>query len=165
MKKIFKSFTVILLAIFILIQFFRPEKNLAHSSILSSNDINVKYHLPDSVEKILASSCYDCHSNNTQYPWYSKIQPIAWWLNDHIKDGKKELNFSDFASYSIRRQYKKMEETIDQVKEDEMPLSSYTFIHRYAILSKAQKLNLIDWANAVRDTIEAYYPADSLKSK
>ena len=58
-----------------------------------------------------------------------------------------------------------MEETIDQVKEDEMPLSSYTFIHRYAILSKAQKLNLIDWANAVRDTIEAYYPADSLKSK
>ena len=93
------------------------------------------------------------------------VQPFAWWLNDHIVEGKRELNFSGFASYSMRRKYKKMEEVIDQVDEGEMPLSSYTVIHRDAILSKEQKLALTTWATAIRDSMKATFPADSLKRK
>ena len=93
------------------------------------------------------------------------VQPFAWWLNDHIVEGKRELNFSVFASYSMRRKYKKMEEVIDQVDDDEMPLSSYTLIHRNAILTKEQKSILTNWAGAIRDTMKTTFPADSLKRK
>ncbi|MCW3093888.1 MAG: cytochrome [Ferruginibacter sp.] len=165
MKKNLKRLGLILLAIFIIIQFFRPARNINIAPAAFANDITKVYPVPDSVQAILKSSCYDCHSNNTVYPWYANIQPVAWWLNDHIVEGKNELNFSEFASYRIRRKYKKMEEVIDQVKKDEMPLYSYTIIHRYAALSKNQKNSLIDWANEVRDTIKANYPADSLLRK
>ena len=91
MKKFFKrSFQILLLA-FIIIQFFRPAKN--RSDVISANDITKKYAVPADVLNILQTSCYDCHSNNTKYPWYSYIQPVAWWLDSHIKNGKRGLNF------------------------------------------------------------------------
>jgi len=165
MKKIRKPLGLSLLAIFIIIQFFHPVKNVGSTSAMPLNDIGNIYPVPPDIQAILKTSCYDCHSNNTSYPWYSNIQPVAWWLNDHILEGKRELNFSAFASYRIRRQYKKMEEIIDQVKDDEMPLSSYTLIHRDARLDKEQKISLQNWASAIRDTIKARYPADSLIKK
>ena len=163
MKKILKPLASILLAAFVIIQFFHPAKNVSANATDFANDISKVYHVPDDVQLILQTSCYDCHSNNTKYPWYSKIQPVAWWLNDHIEEGKREINFSEFATYRIGRKYKKLEEIIEQVKEDEMPLSSYTMIHRNAILNKDQKANLTLWATAIRDSIKSQYPADSLK--
>ena len=163
-KKIITRSLLVLLVVFILIQFFRPAKNIDLSSHFS-HEISTKYPLPDSIQTILEKSCYDCHSNNTVYPWYASIQPAAWWLNSHIKEGKREINFSEFTSYPIRRQYKKLKDLIDQVKEDEMPLSSYTLIHRYAILSKPQQDALINWASGLRDSIKANYPPDSLVKK
>jgi hypothetical protein len=163
MKKILKPLALILLAVFVIIQFFHPAKNVSSNANDFANDISKAYHVPDDVQLILQTSCYDCHSNNTKYPWYSKIQPVAWWLNDHIIEGKREINFSEFASYRIGRKYKKLEEIIEQVKEDEMPLSSYTIIHRNAILNKDQKLSVTNWATAIRDSIKLQYPADSLK--
>jgi Haem-binding domain len=165
MKKIWKPLGILLLAVLIIIQFFHPKKNVSTTSTVASNDISKVFHVPDGIRVILQSSCNDCHSNNTRYPWYFNIQPVAWWMNDHILEGKKEINFSEFASYRVRRQYKKMEEIVNQVKEDEMPLTSYTLIHRNAILSKDQKLSLANWANSIRDTIKANYPADSLIRK
>lgn len=165
MKKVLKPLALILLVLLIIIQFFHPEKNISETSTVSANDISKVYPVPDNVQTILKTSCYDCHSNNTNYPWYSKIQPVAWWLNDHVKEGKKEINFAEFASYRIGRQYKKMEEIIEQVKEDEMPLYSYTLIHGNAKLSEDQKLSINNWAKAIRDTIKANYPADSLIRK
>lgn len=162
MKKRRKPLALFLLAMLIVIQFFRPAKNLSLNTD-TNNDISKTYHVPIDVQKILQTSCYDCHSNNTKYPWYSTIQPVGWWLANHIQEGKKELNFSEFESYRVRRQYKKLEEIIDQVKDDEMPLSSYTLIHRNAILTKDQKLRIADWAVAARDSIKANYPADSLQ--
>lgn len=162
-KKILKRTFQILLLAFIVIQFFRPAKNQAEG--ISANDITKLYAVPADVQLILKTSCYDCHSNNTVYPWYNNIQPAAWWLNDHIKEGKQHLNFSEFASYPIRRQYKKLEETNDEVKKGDMPLNSYTLIHRDAILSDQQKLAITNWVNAVRDNIKANYPADSLVKK
>ena len=163
LKKILKRTFQILLLAFIVIQFIRPAKN--KSSGISANDITKAYPVPENVQAILKSSCYDCHSNNTVYPWYSQIQPVAWWLNNHIQDGKKELNFSEFASYRIGRQYRKLDEVNKQVKEDEMPLESYLWIHKYAKLYDAQKLTLANWVTSVRDSIKAHYPADSLVRK
>lgn len=159
----FKKLLLFLVVAFIVIQFFHPEKNI-HTGI-SSNEINKAIAVPEEVGKVLKTSCYDCHSNNTVYPWYASVQPVAWWLNNHIKEGKREVNFDEFASYSIRRQYKKLEEINEQVKEDEMPLSSYTLIHKDAVLSKEQKLSIANWASAAMDNLKARYPADSFLKK
>jgi len=163
LKKILKRTFQLLLVVFIVIQFFRPEKNRAEG--ISSNDISKLYPVPEDVQTILKTICYYCHSNNTVYPWYAEVQPVAWWLNDHIKDGKKDLNFNEFASYSIRRQYKKLEEINELVKEDEMPLDSYLWIHKDAKLNEQQKLAIANWVTAIRDTMKATYPEDSLVRK
>ncbi|KAF0138126.1 MAG: hypothetical protein FD122_3866 [Stygiobacter sp.] len=114
---------------------------------------------------ILDVACNDCHSNTTGYPWYAEIQPIGWFLNNHIQEGKHYLNFSEFSSYKIRRQYKRFNQIRELVEKNEMPLSSYTLIHKDAILNQHQKELLFSWANAAYDSIEVHNPADSLKSK
>jgi hypothetical protein len=162
-KKIFKGLFYLLLLGFVIIQFFRPAKNKSEGT--SKNDISTLYTVPLDVQNILKTSCNDCHSNNTVYPWYAEIQPVSWWLNSHIEDGKKDLNFSEFATYRIRRQYKKLEEINELVKENEMPLDSYLWIHKDAKLSDQQKLTVANWAEAVRDSIRAKYPPDSLVRK
>ena len=163
LRKILKRTFQILLLAFIVIQFIRPAKNKSEG--ISSNDISKIYPVPENVQAILKTSCYDCHSNNTVYPWYANIQPVAWWLNDHVKEGKKELNFSEFATYRIGRQYRKLDEINKEVKEAEMPLESYLWIHKYAKLDDQQRLTLANWVTSVRDTIKANYPADSLVRK
>lgn len=163
MKKFFKRFFLVLLIIFIGIQFFRPAKNKSEG--IGPNDITTKYAVPNDAMAILKTSCYDCHSNNTVYPWYAEIQPVAWWLNNHIVDGKRDLNFSEFTSYRIRKQYRKLEEVAALVKDNKMPLSSYTWIHKDAILNDQQKQILYNWVEIIRDTIEATYPKDSLVRK
>jgi hypothetical protein len=162
-KKILKRTFQILLLAFIVIQFIRPAKNKAEG--ISNNDITKIYPVPADVQSILKTSCYDCHSNSTVYPWYAQVQPVAWWLNSHIKKGKKDLNFSEFKTYSIRKQYRKLEEINDLVKKGAMPLDSYLWIHTDAKLTDQQKLILAGWVTAVRDTIQVIYPADSLARK
>ena len=100
------------------------------------------------------AACYDCHSNNTTYPWYSNIQPMGWLLANHIKEGKAELNFNEFGSYSERRQQSKLKSIAGQVKENEMPLASYTMLHKNARLTKHQKALIIDWALQAKDSLE-----------
>lgn len=158
-----KKFGYALIAVLVIIQFFGIEKNVTTTP--AEQDISKLYTVPADVAAILKTSCNDCHSNNTIYPWYSKIQPVAWWLQHHVNEGKHELNFNEFASYSIRRQYRKLEEVIEQVKENEMPLGSYTLIHKDAKLTDQQKATLTNWAQSIRDSIKAKYPADSLVKK
>lgn len=163
MKKIFRYTALFLLAALIIIQFFRPKKNKQEGEAI--NHISKVYAIPDEVSTILKKACYDCHSNNTRYPWYANIQPVAWWLAKHVKGGKKELNLSEFAGYNPRRQYKKMEEVIDEVKVGKMPLNSYTWTHKDARLSDEEKGNITSWAQAVMDTMKAKYPIESLIRK
>lgn len=160
--KIFKKLLIVLLVVFVVAQAFRPEKNNSNDT---SKDISNSYVVPENVKTILAKACNDCHSNNTRYPWYAEIQPVAWWINDHVKDGKKHLNFNEFDGYRIARQYKKLEECIEEVKDGEMPLTSYTIIHKEAKLSDDEKQILFTWCEIVRDSIKARYPADSLVIK
>ncbi|GAC1440904.1 MAG: hypothetical protein NVSMB63_07980 [Sediminibacterium sp.] len=161
--KLLKKLLLVLLILFAIAQAFRPAKD--NTSNNTTNDISHSYPVPDDVKTILAKGCNDCHSNKTIYPWYASVQPVAWWLEDHIDEGKQKLNFNEFLRYPIARQYKKLEQCMDEVKEGDMPLSSYTIIHRNAILTDAEKQKLYDWCTNVRDTIKARYPADSLVIK
>ena len=141
----------ILLAVLVIIQFIRPAKNQSDS--ISDKDISTVYTVPAEVSGILKKACNDCHSNNTNYPWYSNVQPITWWLQHHVDEGKGELDFSSFAAYSAKKQHHKLEEIIEQVKEGEMPLNSYTWIHKDAVLTEAEKLSLSSWAAQLRNEI------------
>lgn len=161
--KIVKRILIVLLIIFVLIQFIRPAKN--QSTVVSSNDISTKYPVPDSVQQILKVACNDCHSNNTRYPWYAQIQPVGWWLSNHIKDGKRGLNFSEFTTYRIKKQFHRLDDINEMVKKNEMPLSSYTIIHKDAILTEQQKLILSNWTEELKDSIRNHYPPDSLLKK
>jgi hypothetical protein len=140
-----------LLALLVIIQFLRPTRNQAAE--LSANDISRHYSVPDTIAAILKRSCNDCHSNNTTYPWYSNIQPMGWWLQNHVNEGKAELNFSEFAAYAPKRQANKLEEVTEQVKDDVMPLNSYLWIHSKARLSATDKEFLIKWADSLRAEI------------
>jgi hypothetical protein len=161
--KIFKKIMWVLLAAFIVIQFIHPKKNKAAG--VQPNYIGNAYAIPADVKTILAKACNDCHSNNTRYPWYARFQPVHWWLNGHIKDGKKHINYDDYTNRNLRYQYHKMEETIEMVKEGEMPLKSYTWTHKDARLTETEKNAIIGWANSVMDTMKARYPIDSLVRK
>jgi len=158
-----KKILLILLLIFIVIQFIRPQKNIHTGSQPSA--ISTIYTVPANVDSILVKACKDCHSNNTRYPWYNNIQPVTWFLNNHVIEGKEELNFDEFATYKISRQYHKLEEIKKQIDKDEMPLSSYTLIHRDAVLTEADKHELISWSEGIRKQMEAKYPKDSLVRK
>lgn len=147
-----KKILIGLLLVFIIIQFIRPEQNV--SALPSQNDIRLHYGVPDHVLSVLKRACYDCHSNNTTYPWYANIQPVGWWLADHIEEGKEELNFSEFGAYSPKRAAHKLEEVAELVEEEEMPLESYTYIHKDAVLTKDEKETLITWANGLRKNIK-----------
>lgn len=129
----------------IAIQFFRPERNNIYNP--SAVAIAKVVTVPADVAMILKTACYDCHSNYTKYPWYANIQPVAWVLANHIKDGKSELNFSEFGSYSTRRQKSKLSAVADAIKDKTMPLTSYTLIHNEARLSKKQKELVISWVD------------------
>lgn len=161
--KTFKMVLAALLVVFIVIQFFHPAKNI--SAAHPPTDISTAYNEPDNVHAILNKACNDCHSNNTRYPWYNNVQPIAWWLHSHVQDGKHGLNFNEFTTYRISKQYHRMQDIIDEVKEGDMPLSSYTIIHTDARLTDQEKATLTNWANSIRATIKAKYPADSLVRK
>lgn len=159
MKKKLKYLGIFLLALLIISQFFHPEKNLSNDM---TNDISKKFRVPDTIHQILKTSCYDCHSNLTIYPWYAEVQPIAWWLQDHVNEGKQELNFNEFSSYRTFRQYHKLEKISDELEDHEMPLTSYTLIHRNAKLTEPQLELLKNWANSLHDSLKANSPPDSL---
>ena len=154
---------MVLLAALVVIQFIHPKKN--KSECPQPNYIGNNYNIPEDVKTILAKACNDCHSNNTRYPWYATLQPVHWWLEKHVKDGKKHINYDEYTNRPLRYQYHKMEETIEMVKEGDMPLNSYTWTHKDAKLTDEEKSKLTGWAQSVMDTMKARYPIDSLVRK
>jgi hypothetical protein len=150
-----------LLIVFIIIQFFRPARN--SGSAYSANDITHFTEVSPEVKSILEKSCYDCHSDHTDYPWYTNIQPVGWWMNHHVNEGKREVNFSQFNSYRIKRKMRKFHEIAEQLEEDEMPLNSYLWIHRDAKLDDAEKKLIMDWANENEKKLADQYPDSVIK--
>jgi hypothetical protein len=152
MKRIFKKTLFIGLIIFLLMQLYQPARNLGYGQDITGNFTKV-YNVPKNVEIILRTSCYDCHSNNTNYPWYSYIQPARFFMESHIATGKENLNFNEWGNYSSRKQNNKLERIAKQIESNEMPLSSYTLIHKKAILTASQKKEVLDWINKTKDSI------------
>lgn len=140
-----------ILIVLILVQFIRPARNVANGIL--ATDITHVITVPATIQNRLKSSCYDCHSNNTNYPWYSNIQPMGWWLANHIREGKAELNFTEFGAYSKRRQLSKLKAISESIKDGSMPLSSYTLVHQSAKLSIEDKRRIVDWAEKARDSL------------
>jgi heme-binding protein len=159
----FKKIVLVILVILIIIQFIHPARNISNGD--QANNIAKLYAVPDSVKVILDKACMDCHSNNTRYVWYFKIQPVDWWLTHHINEGKGELNFDEFTNKPIRYQYNKLDESEKQVKEEEMPIDSYLWIHKDAKLSEQERRIFMNWAESIRNEMKAKYPADSLKRR
>lgn len=138
-----KIILLILLIVFVGIQFIPTKRN--QSSDVPITDFMTVNTVPQNVSNALKTSCYDCHSNNTSYPWYNKVQPVAWILENHIEEGKAELNFSEWENYSERRKKSKLKSIVSQIEDGKMPLSSYTLLHGDAKLSFKQKEEIIKW--------------------
>lgn len=130
------------------IQLFPMDYN--KSEAVPQTDFMLVNIVPATVEKSLQVSCYDCHSNNTDYPSYSKIQPAAWFLEDHIKEGKDELNFNEWDTYSSRRKNSKLRSIIKQIESGEMPLVSYTLIHGGARLDSTAVKEIIGYMESLQ---------------
>ena len=163
MKRLHVLLIVAVLAVFIGIQFVQPAKNISPRPNIAS--ITAKFSVPEDLHQVLLRSCYDCHSNTTRYPWYANIQPVGWWLADHIKGGKRKLNFEEFAALPPRRQYRKLKEIEEQLNQNEMPLISYTLVHRSAVVLPEEKNRIIQWCEAMRDSMRMRFPLDSLEGK
>ncbi len=143
MNKILKITAVILFTIFVAIQFYRPVKT--NLPIVEAETLEATAQVPDEVAKILNRSCNDCHTNNSNYPWYSQVAPMSWGVIEHINEGRRELNFSTWAHYDTKRKKHKLEEICEMVTSGEMPHYQYLWIHRDAELSEADKKLICEW--------------------
>lgn len=160
-----KKVLIVFLVAFIVIQFFPIDKK--NPLVNKGTDFLVIKNTPENVAKVIKTSCYDCHSNETKYPWYSNIQPVAWFLKDHIDEARKNLNFSNFATYTPERQAHKLSDAAEEVESGEMPLNSYTIIHTDANLSAEQKVLVVNYFRKIEnDTrISNNVPPDQIKVK
>ncbi len=156
--KILKKIAIVLLLVFIVSQFFGPEKNEGELTSLVPfiNETNP----PEEVHKILETACFDCHSNVTRYPWYNKITPVNYWMADHIKVGKKKLNFSKWNEYSLKRKEHKFEELYEELEEKHMPLNSYTWTHGDANLTDEQIKAVVSWAKEMQQNYKQQLSAE-----
>ncbi len=151
-----KKVAYALLAVFVVIQFIRPERNLGKRETENTIFVN------SAIANILEKSCYDCHSNGTDYPWYTNIQPLGFWMNHHVNEGKEELNFSEFEAYSLKRKLHKLKEIKEQVENGEMPISSYIWMHGSAELNNDQKQMLYEWVEETRKYLVDTIPHTNL---
>jgi hypothetical protein len=149
--RLIKKILVVFAAVIIVLQFIRPELNKSRQVLTS--DIAKVITIPDTVLTLLKNTCYDCHSNNTAYPWYSNVQPMGWLMAHHIKQAKEDLNFSEFGSYSKRRQLSKLDGIANSIKDDIMPLNSYKIMHKSAQLGSDEKSLIINWAQKSIDSL------------
>lgn len=141
--KIIKKILLFLLIILVISQFFGPEKN--DGDLATVDAFIAETNPPENVLEIMKTSCFDCHSSKTNYPWYNSITPVNYWLDSHVKDGKKHLDFSKWSSYSLKRKEHKMDELYEEVEKGAMPLDSYTWTHAEANLTKDQINAIVTW--------------------
>jgi hypothetical protein len=146
-----KKILLVLVIVFIVFQFIQPAFN-KDPQVLPT-DLTKTVNVPNDVQIVLRKACYDCHSNNTNYPWYMNVQPMGWVMASHIKDGKENLNFSEFGSYSNRKQANKLRAILQSIDEGSMPISSYTMIHTDAKLDKNSKELIKGWTTKTRDSL------------
>jgi hypothetical protein len=149
MKRSRKTWLFLFIVV-VIIQFIQPKKNISKG--ITDSDISNVYAVPEPVHRTLTQKCYDCHSNHTRYPWYFNVQPIGWWLAAHIYEGKERLNFSEFRSYQADTADHKLEEIIEAVKDREMPIKGYVFLHPRSAITADDEQAIHAWINTVLQT-------------
>ncbi len=149
---------IVLAAAFVVIQFFQIDK--VNPPVVAADSIEASVSVPPDIAQIIGRSCSDCHSNNTVYPWYTSTQPAGWFMKDHIDEGRREVNFSVFNTYSARKKAKKLEEICEQVSSKEMPLPSYLWIHWDAALKDTEIQALCDWSKQAAESLKAAPPPE-----
>lgn len=147
-----KKIGFITLVVFVGIQLIPTKRN--QNDEVSENDLTKNFDVPENIQNSLKKSCYDCHSNITNYPWYHKVQPISWILENHINEGKSVLNFNEFGTYSKRKQKNKLRSIRNQIEDGEMPLYSYTLMHSNAKLSENEKTEIFNWVDKMYDSLK-----------
>ena len=145
-KLTIKKIGIVFIVLFIVIQVFRINKTI--TPVNEQTDFMAVTQTNPEVATILKNACYDCHSNQPTYPWYTSVAPVSWWIKNHINEGSKHLNFSIWQTYTVKRKDHKLEECVEMIEEGEMPMNSYTWMHPEAKLTDAQKQLLIDWFKA-----------------
>lgn len=134
MRRVLLGVVVLLVGI----QLIRPEK----TNPPVSRDVDA----PAEVKLLLQRACYDCHSNETKWPWYSNVAPVSWLVAHDVDEGRRELNFSEWDKYDDKRRAHKLEETEEMIERGEMPIGIYVVMHAEAKLTDAEKKSLISWA-------------------
>jgi len=132
-----------LIAVLIILQFFQPEPN--DDPVDPELDMLEVLAPPEPVANLIRDACYDCHSNQTVYPWYNRISPVSWYLNRHIKKGKEDLNFSEYGLLDKADRIGAFADFCDAVDAGTMPLQSYILIHKDARLTQEDRENLCNW--------------------
>lgn len=142
-RKWSKRVLLTLLIVFVGLQFIRIDKN--NPKVEQAKDFIAITQPSEEIENMLRTACYDCHSNETKYPWYTNVAPVSFWIKHHIDEGREHLNFSEWGDYSEDKRNHKLHECEEETEEGEMPLSSYTLTHGDAKLSSEQKEELAEW--------------------
>lgn len=150
MRKVFTIFLLLLLIVIIVIQFFQPEKNYQETT---TDSFAFQMEVPETVKKYLVKSCFDCHSNQTRYPWYGRVAPVSWILNKHITEGKENLNLSEWGQYSKRKQLSLLNEICESVSDRSMPLKSYASIHKDAELFEFEIEEICAWTEEAAENL------------
>lgn len=158
-----KRIVIALVVVLAGIQAVRPD--LTTPPIDPSEDITATGMMTPQIAQIFERSCNDCHSYRTTWPWYSQIAPVSWWLVDHVRDGRRHLNFSTFATYEPKKQEHKLEETCDEVRSGEMPLESYLPLHPKAKLSDADRDAICRWTDQQRMMLKAKFHLPEKKKR
>lgn len=144
----YKRVGLLILILVVVMQFVQPKRNISEGG-LGENDISKVYAIPPDLHNVLVTKCYDCHSNNTKYPWYINIQPIGWWLAAHVHDGKEHLNFSEFKTYPVKRAEHKLEELWEVTEDRSMPLKAYTMFHEGTELTEQDEQSISAWLTSI----------------
>ncbi|MDG3581541.1 MULTISPECIES: heme-binding domain-containing protein [Galbibacter] len=150
--RIIRKIIFLLFVVLIIMQFFPPAEN--KSDTTPPTDLILATSPPKEVEAIITNACYDCHSNNTRYPWYANIEPVSYWMAAHIEEGREHLDFSQWELYANKKKAHKLDEMIEAVTEGWMPLKSYTWIHNDAKLTDEQAKTIAEWAKMLKLTYE-----------
>lgn len=138
-----KHFFLALGGLVALLQFFPIDRSVPVTD--SDLEFHVVQKPPGEVMSLLKQACYDCHSNNTRWPWYAAIQPLGWWIQDHVEEGRAELNFSAFGRISASERGETLAHCAKLIQKGAMPLSSYVSMHPKARLDSAEIALLVDW--------------------
>lgn len=149
--KVFKWFVSVLLLALGIIQFIRPDKT--NPPIDESKTFQSHMQVPENIAAILAKACYDCHSHQTHWPWYSNFAPVSWLLAHDVEEGRKHLNFSTWGNYKESRKVEKLSQMAGEVTDGKMPMPIYVLMHSEAKLTEQEKKDLVNWCEDEADKI------------